>query len=48
MKASLFEPGRAQELSDRAVTVIRACEAGELLPPLRSGRRLFFLPLLRV
>ena len=27
-----FEPGRAQELSDRAVTVIRACEAGELLP----------------
>lgn len=27
-----FEPGRAQDLSDRAVTVIRACEAGELLP----------------
>lgn len=27
-----FEPGRAQELSDRAVTVIRACEGGELLP----------------
>lgn len=31
-ESAAFEPDRAQELSDRAVTVIRACEAGELLP----------------
>ena len=40
-----FDPPQAQALSDKAVDIIRAAEAGELPPRIAADRRLLSLPL---